>query len=216
MADIQAQLNRVRDAANDFAGSAGGKLKDGTSRARESASDLMQTGRDKASEAKEKASAAYSDARDRSQRVAARANEIVQDHPIAATAAAVAAGAVVAWMFPKSRRLMKQLPGVATAIGSRAVEAAIAARAAAAEGADVAKAKASGALATARDGAHAAKSAALDGAAAARDGAVSAKDNVLKSDVAAKASGLADEVIALVAEKASALGDALKTRLPRK
>jgi len=61
------------------------KKSDSTGKARESAGELIQTGKDKASEA-------YGDARDRGQRVAARANEIIQEHPVAAVAGAVAAG----------------------------------------------------------------------------------------------------------------------------
>ena len=72
MADIRAQLTRVRDAANDVAISTTDRIKDGTEKARESASDLIQTSREKASDA-------YGDVRDRTQRAATRANEIVQE-----------------------------------------------------------------------------------------------------------------------------------------
>ena len=129
MADIHAQITRVRDAANDIAGTATGKFRDSTEKARENAAELIQTGR-------ERAGGAYSDVRDRTQRVAARANEIVQEHPVAAVAGAVAAGAVVAWLFPKSRRAIKALPAIAMTAGSRVVEAAMAACAAAADPAD--------------------------------------------------------------------------------
>lgn len=235
MADIQAKFNRVRDAANDIAETATEKLKDGTARAREGAGGLIQSSRDKAGEATDRAVAVYGEARDRTQRVATRANEIVQEHPIAATAAAVAAGAVIAWMFPKSRKLMKTLPGIASAVGTRAIEAAMAARAAAEDGADVAKVKAGDAIAAARDGtssirkadltskaSHLAESAitlvtekASNALSAARSGATSAKDSALGSDFTAKASHLADEAIGLVAEKAAAFSDALKNRLPK-
>lgn len=66
MADIRAQLSRVREAANDVAASATDKIKDGTGKAREGAGELIQTSRDKASEA-------YGDARDRTQKIATRA-----------------------------------------------------------------------------------------------------------------------------------------------
>src|SRR3546814_6177227 len=126
MADIRTQLTRAREAANDIAGTASGKFRGTADRARESAGDLIQTGREKAGDA-------YADARDRSQRIAARANEIVQEHPIAAVAGAVAAGAVIAWMFPRSRAAMKALPALATSAGTRVLEAALAAKAVAAE-----------------------------------------------------------------------------------
>lgn len=190
MADIRAQITRVREAANDAAITATDKIKDTTDKARESAGDLIQTGRDKASEA-------YGDARDRTQRVATRANEIVQEHPIVAVAGAVAVGAVVAWMFPKSRRAMKALPGLAVTAGSRVLEAAIAARAAAAEGAETVKQGATNAL-------HAAGDVAAD-----------ARDSVASADLPAKASKLADDVTALVAAKVDALSDAIKARLPK-
>lgn len=240
MADIQGKLSRVRDAANDIADSAAERLKDGSSRARESAGSLIQSSRDRASEATNKAAAVYGDAKDKSQRVAVRANEIVQEHPIAATAAAVAAGAVIAWVFPKSRKLIKSLPGVASVIGTRAVEAAISARAAAEDGADVAKTRAGDVLSAARDKAstlsnrahesdlkakasHLAEDAialiaekASGAFSIARDGANSAKDSALNSDLTTKASNFADEAITLVAEKAAAFSDALKSRLPKK
>lgn len=190
MADIRSQITRVREAANDAAITATDRIKDGTEKARESASDLIQTGRDKASEA-------YGDARDKTQRAAARANQIVQEHPIAAVAGAVAVGAVVAWMFPKSRRAMKALPAIAATAGSKLVEAAIAARSVAAEGAESVKQGASSAIN------------------AAADTASTAKDSVVGADLPAKASKLADDVATLVAAKVDALSDAIKARLPR-
>lgn len=190
MADIRAQVNRVRDAANDVAISATDRIKDGAGKARESASELVQTSRDKAS-------GAYGDVRDRTQRAATRANEIVQEHPIAAVAGAVAVGAVVAWMFPKSRRVMKALPGLATSFGAKVAEAAIAAKAAAADGAETVKSSAGQAL-------H-----------SAGDAAASAKDSVIGADIPARASKLADEVANIVVAKVDAIGEAIKARLPR-
>jgi ElaB/YqjD/DUF883 family membrane-anchored ribosome-binding protein len=190
MADIRAQITRVRDAANDAAISATDRLKESSSKARESAGELIQTGKDKAG-------MAYGDARDKTQRAASRANQIVQDHPIAAVAGAVAVGAVVAWMFPKSRRVMKALPGLAATAGSKVVEAAIAARAAAADGADTVKQGASSAL-------H-----------AAGDAAANARDRVVDADIPARATKLADDVAALIAARVDAIGDAIKARLPK-
>ncbi|MET0370991.1 MAG: hypothetical protein ABW039_06400 [Sphingobium sp.] len=187
MADIRTQLGRVRDAANDIAGSATGAIKDGTGKAREGASDLIETGK-----------SAYVDARDRTQKVAGRANEIVQEHPIVAVAGAVAAGAIIAWMFPKSRAAMRALPGLVTTAGAGLVEAALAARTAAAGGAE-----------TLKSGAESAYHAAGDAAASARDAAASA-------DLTGKAARLADEIVALVADKAEAISDLLKARLPKR
>ena len=195
MADIHAQITRVRDAANDIAGTATGKFRDSTEKARENAAELIQTGR-------ERAGGAYSDVRDRTQRVAARANEIVQEHPVAAVAGAVAAGAVVAWLFPKSRRAMKALPAIAMTAGSRVVEAAMAASAAAAQGAENIKAGATDAL-------HNAQDSAAKTAASARDAAASA-------DIAGTASRLADDLVSLVTSKIDAVSEALKARLPKR
>ncbi len=183
MADIRAQLSRVREAANDVASSATDKIKDGTEKAREGAGELIQTSREKASEA-------YGDARDRTQKVAARANQIVQEHPVVAVAGAVAAGAVIAWMFPKSRAAMKALPGLASTAGARLVEAALAARSVASDGAETIKQGASDLAATAR------KTAA-------------------SSDLPAKASHITEDVVAMVTTKIDALAEAIKARLPK-
>lgn len=195
MADIHAQITRVRDAANDIAGTATGKFRDSTEKARENAAELIQTGR-------ERAGGAYSDVRDRTQRVATRANEIVQEHPVAAVAGAVAAGAVVAWLFPKSRRAMKALPAIAITAGSRVVEAAMAASAAAAQGAENIKAGATDAL-------HNAQDSAAKTAASARDAAASA-------DITGTASRMADDLVSLVASKIDTVSEALKARLPKR
>lgn len=195
MADIHAQITRMRDAANDIAGTATGKFRDSTEKARENAAELIQTGR-------ERAGGAYSDVRDRTQRVATRANEIVQEHPVAAVAGAVAAGAVVAWLFPKSRRAMKALPAIAITAGSRVVEAAMAASAAAAQGAENIKAGATDAL-------HNAQDSAAKTAASARDAAASA-------DITGTASRMADDLVSLVASKIDTVSEALKARLPKR
>lgn len=208
MADIRAQITRVREAANDAAVNATDKIKDTTDKARESAGDLIQSGRDKASEA-------YGDAKDRTARVATRANEIVQEHPIVAVASAVAVGAVVAWMFPKSRAAMKALPGLAVTAGSRVLEAAVAARAVAAEGAETVKQSATSAFHAAADSAGGLKKGAANVLHAAGDVATEARDNVASAELSAKASKLADDVAALVVAKVDALSDAIKARLPK-
>ncbi|KEQ52476.1 hypothetical protein [Sphingobium chlorophenolicum] len=201
MAGIRAQITRAREAANDIAETASGKVRDTADRAREGAGGLIQTSRERAGDARDKASAAYADARDRSQRVAARANEIVQEHPIVAVAGAVAAGAVIAWMFPKSRSAMKALPGLASSAGAKVLDAALAAKAAAAESAESLKSSTTDALNNAAEGT--------------KEAATSARDAVASADLAKKTSRLADDVIALVAAKVDAIGEALKARLPK-
>jgi ElaB/YqjD/DUF883 family membrane-anchored ribosome-binding protein len=185
----------VRDAANDIAETASTKFRDTTGKARDSATDLIQSGRERAGDA-------YTDVRDRTQRVAARANEIVQEHPIAAVAGAVAVGAVVAWMFPKSRRVMKALPALAATAGSRVVEAALAARDAAADSAETIRSSAGDAL-------HHAQESASKTVASARDAAASA-------DVMGSASRLTDDLVSLVAGKIDSVSEALKARLPKR
>lgn len=195
MADIRAQITRVRDAANDIAGTAGERLKDGTDKARESAGEIIQSGRDHASEA-------YSDVRDKTQRAATRANEIMQEHPVAVVAGAIAAGALVAWLFPKSRSALKSLPALANTAGARVVEAAVAARAAAGHSAGQLKAGAAEALQGVKDGA--------EGTAA------SVCDSAASIDLAGRASRIADDLLAIVSDKVDVLGEAIKARLPKR
>ncbi|MGK2909227.1 MAG: hypothetical protein ACSLE1_05435 [Sphingobium sp.] len=111
--DINEQLDRAREFAGDTASAATEKLKG----ARDSAAETF-------SRSKEKATIVYGDARDRSYRAAGRANEFIQEHPIAATAAAVAAGAVLAVLFPKGRALVRSGTGAIAAFGAKAGEAA--------------------------------------------------------------------------------------------
>ncbi|WP_327754425.1 hypothetical protein VVT58_05630 [Sphingobium sp. SJ10-10] len=205
MADIRAQITRAREAANDIAETASGKFRDTADRAMEGAGGLIQTSKERAGDARDrardKANAAYADARERSQRVAARANEIVQEHPIVAVAGAVAAGAVIAWMFPKSRAAMKALPGIASSASAKVLEAALAAKAVAAESAESLKSSTGEALNNAAEGT--------------KEAAISARDAVASADLGGKTSRLADDVIALVAAKVEAISDALKARLPK-
>ena len=183
MADIRAQLSRVREAANDVAASATDKIKDGTGKAREGAGELIQTSRDKASEA-------YGEARYRTQKIATRANQIVQEHPVVAVAGAVAAGAPGPGGFPQNRGAMKSAPGLARARGARGGEAALGGRSAGTEGAESIKQSASDLAATAR------KTAA-------------------SSDLPGKATHITEDVVALVNAKVDALADAIKARLPK-
>ncbi|MBS49621.1 MULTISPECIES: hypothetical protein [Sphingobium] len=212
MADIRAQISRAREAANDAATNASDRIRETSGKARDSAGELINSSREKAGDA-------YADARDRTQRVATRANQIVQDHPVMAVAGAVAAGALVAWMFPKSRRAMKALPGLATTLGARAVEAAAAARSAAADEADIVTHKAGGVLTKAKafaaQGADSLRHRADDAYSAASDAASSARENLAAADLSAKASRLADDVTALVVAKVDAISDAVKARLPK-
>lgn len=202
MSDIRSQLTRVREAANGIAETASDKLRDTTERARGSASDLIHTSRIRANDARDKVGAVYSDARDRSQRVATRANEIVQEHPIAAVAGAVAAGAVIAWMFPKGRAAIKALPSLAVTAGGQIVEAALAARAAAAESAEHLKENAGDALHIARTKAD--------------DAISSSKDTASAADLVGRSSRLAEEAIALLTDKLDSASKALKARLPKR
>ena len=119
MADIHARLDRAREVANDLAGNATARIVEGAEKARETAEGAYSATADRAS-------AAYAGARDRAQSATTRVNRIVHDHPIATVAGAVAAGAVVAWMFPRSRAAMKALPGLVASAGASMAEAALA------------------------------------------------------------------------------------------
>jgi hypothetical protein len=92
---------------------------------------------------------------------------------------------------------MRKLPGVATVIGARALEAAATARSYAEQGSEIVKAKAGEALE------------------AAKEGAVGVKDSAAKADLTATVSRFADDALALVVEKAEALSEAIKGRLPK-
>ncbi|WP_164847333.1 DUF883 family protein [Sphingobium algorifonticola] len=107
--DIHEQLDRVREIAGETAEAAAERLKT----VRDSTADSLARSR-------EKAAIVYNDARDKSYRAADRANTFVQEHPIAATAAAVAAGAMIALIFPKGRALARSVPGALSAVGARA------------------------------------------------------------------------------------------------
>lgn len=107
--DIHEQIGRVREIASETAEAAAERLKsvrDGT------AETLARS--------KEKAAVVYNDARDKSYKAADRANNFVQEHPIAATAAAAAAGAAIALLFPKGRAIARSAPGAFAALGARA------------------------------------------------------------------------------------------------
>lgn len=228
MADIRAQIDRARDTASELAEAATTHIKDGTAKGGE----LVNKGREK-----------FDDARNKTQDVAARANQIIQEHPITAVAGAVAAGAVIAWIFPKGRRAIRAIPAIATNAGARIAEAAAAASAAAAEGAESAGEAASRVYHSTRDaaaeGAETARAAASRAYRSARgyaaDGAESAKNVTNRayrstrkgageaadvvgsgtSDLADRAARLADDLVSLASAKAEALGEAVKARLPK-
>lgn len=105
------EINEQFGRAREYAGDAAEKLKGAAG----SAAETFTRSREKASEV-------YGDARDRSYKVATRANDLIQEHPIAATAAAAAAGAVLAILFPKGRALIRSGTGSIAALGARASE----------------------------------------------------------------------------------------------
>lgn len=105
------EINQQFGRAREYAGDAAEKLKDAAGNAAETFS-----------RSKDKATEVYGDARDKSYKVATRANELIQEHPIAATAAAVAAGAALAILFPKGRALIRSGTGGLAALGARASE----------------------------------------------------------------------------------------------
>jgi ElaB/YqjD/DUF883 family membrane-anchored ribosome-binding protein len=93
---VHDSLQRARDAAGNAANRLG--------EARDAAGPYVEAGRKRAADAYAVSKEVYSDVRDRGYRAADRTNRLIQEHPLAAAAIAVAAGAVVAAMFPKVRR----------------------------------------------------------------------------------------------------------------
>ena len=104
--EIQDQLNRVREFAEERATQAANTVKQGTAGAARRARKVTKN-----------AAESIEGARAQTGRAIGEANRIVTEHPIAAAAAAVAAGAVAAWLFPRStRRVKKFAPVVAQAV----------------------------------------------------------------------------------------------------
>lgn len=94
------------------------KARAGIKQARRKATDVISATR-------EKGEAVIEDTREKSYRAAAETNRLFQEHPVAAVAAAAAAGAVLAIFLPRVA-----IAGKATKFAGRAVKAAVASEAA--------------------------------------------------------------------------------------
>jgi ElaB/YqjD/DUF883 family membrane-anchored ribosome-binding protein len=101
----------------------------GIGQARRKATDVIEAAREKGEAvidaAREKGEAVIEETREKTYRAAAETNRMFQEHPIAAVAAAAAAGAVLAIFLPRVA-----LAGQATKLAGRAVKAAVASEAA--------------------------------------------------------------------------------------
>jgi ElaB/YqjD/DUF883 family membrane-anchored ribosome-binding protein len=126
--DIQNQLDRVRDFAGDKTGAAADRLKEGSAQALERIDAARDHAADAYAKSRKAAGETYAAARDGSYRAATAANRLITEHPLATAAAAVAVGALVAALFPKGRAMFRAAPGVASAIGTKALAAAKSAR----------------------------------------------------------------------------------------
>ncbi|MEO8723893.1 MAG: hypothetical protein ABI395_10305 [Sphingobium sp.] len=94
--DIANQIARAREFAEESAVAATKKVRSGARKATKGARA-----------AKENASAGIETARLQAGRAVNTANRLITEHPVAATAAAVAVGVTLAWLFPKSSRKIK-------------------------------------------------------------------------------------------------------------
>ncbi|MGE4430205.1 MAG: hypothetical protein AB7E05_05610 [Sphingobium sp.] len=106
--DIQDKLDRVRTKAGETVKRAG---------------DTLKTGAERVSERARAASAGTGEnlekAKERARKTAGEANRIVTEHPLAAAAAAVAIGAVIAYAFPRgSRKMRSAAPKLLAAAGT--------------------------------------------------------------------------------------------------
>lgn len=111
--DIQDKLDHARTAAAENVQHATSTLKESAERLGESAYEAGSSAGEKLEKAKEQASEA-----------ASRANRVITEHPLAAAAAAVAIGATLAYMFPRTRRTSRastsRLLTAASAVGQKA------------------------------------------------------------------------------------------------
>jgi hypothetical protein len=203
--DIHDQIGRIREFADGKAGAAAEKL----NHARKAAGD------------------SYLHARDRTFKVADTANRFIVEHPIAATAAAVAAGALISLLFPRGRAAAKAAPGVVTAVGARALAAARSAKDALeqSEAAETVRVRAAEAAATAR-----AKAAELGSTARAAladadipatvrsrasEAAEAAREAIERARLPERASRLAESAAHKAGDALIAAGKAVNDRLPK-
>lgn len=204
--DIHDQLGRIREYADGKAGAAAEKL----------------------NSARKAAGESYASAKDRTFKVADAANRFIVEHPIAATAAAVAAGALISLLFPKGRAAAKAAPGIAAAAGSRALAAAKSAKDALekSEAADVVRAKAGEATAIARAKAAELTSTARSALAEAdipatvrsraSEAAEAAREAIERARLPERASRLAESAAHKAGDALIAAGKAVNERLPHK
>lgn len=101
--DIHDKLDRARAIATKNVKRATDGIREGAERVREGAERVGERARAAGSGAGE----TLGKAREQAGRAAGHANRIITEHPLAAAAAAVAVGAMAAYMFPKSSRKLR-------------------------------------------------------------------------------------------------------------
>ncbi|WP_070151318.1 hypothetical protein [Sphingobium phenoxybenzoativorans] len=203
--DIHDQLGRIREYADGKAGAAVERLNGARKAAGES----------------------YATARDQGLKAASAANRFIVEHPIAATAAAVAAGALISLLFPRGRAAAKAAPGIATAVGARALaaaksakdaleqsEAAEAVRVRAGEAAAAARAKAAELTSTARTALADADIPATVRSRA-TEAAEAAREAIERARLPERASRLAESAAHKAGDALIAAGKAVNQRLPK-
>lgn len=113
--DIHDKLDRARAIATENVKRATAGLREGAERVREGAERVGERARAAGSGAGE----TLGKAREQAGRAAGHANRIITEHPLAAAAAAVAVGAMAAYMFPKSnRKLHAAAPKLLSAVAA--------------------------------------------------------------------------------------------------
>jgi ElaB/YqjD/DUF883 family membrane-anchored ribosome-binding protein len=217
--DIHQQLGRIRKYADEKAGDTANRLKNKTSQATEH----MELARERAAAAyarsRKSASKTYDSARDTTNRAATAAGRFVADHPLAVTAGAIAAGALISLLFPKGRAAASALGVKAFAAAKAAKEAveesetAEVVRAKAAEATSIARARAAEALTSARTAIVDADIPATVKARAA-EAAEAARDAIERARLPERATKLAGQAATRAGEALVATGKAVSARAP--
>jgi ElaB/YqjD/DUF883 family membrane-anchored ribosome-binding protein len=184
---------------------------------REDASDVYAKSRKVAGET-------YVDAKDKAYKAADMANRFIIEHPMVATAAAVAAGALFSILFPRGRAAIRNAPALASALGSKAIEAAKAARDSVdtSELADSLRHRAEDLTSATLDIATAARSALADAdipnrvRARATEAAEAAREAIERARLPERASRLAETATSQAGEAFAAVSKAVNDRLPHK
>jgi ElaB/YqjD/DUF883 family membrane-anchored ribosome-binding protein len=106
------------DTSDHAVAKAAGALRAAGERALSGIEDVQRKGRDVIAATREKGEALIDDTREKSYRAAAETNRLFQEHPIAALAAAAAAGAIVSIFIPRLAVGAKAGKAIKAVVGS--------------------------------------------------------------------------------------------------